>query len=93
MTAADRSDQVVACRESWRSCRAIEAGGAVPLGIVEAESGQVVGEREDGALDGEVMVGRVNVIRGGGEEEAGEDLVDGLGQDLLPDASAERAWN
>ena len=58
----------------------------MPLGIVEAESGQVVGEREDGALDGEVMVGRVNVIRGGGEEEAGEDHVDGLGQDLLPDA-------
>ncbi len=32
------------------------------------------------------MVTRVSVIRGGGEQEAGEDHEDGSGQDLLPDA-------
>ena len=56
--------------------------------IVEAEPGQVVREREHRALGGEVMVARVDVLGCGGEQEAGDDYVDGLREDFLANAES-----
>lgn len=56
--------------------------------IVEAEPCEVVREREHRTLDGEIMVARVYLLGRGGEQEAGDDDVDGLREDLLSHAES-----